>query len=135
MRPPGMDDEVSIASGGNCSYEYWNKEFLGFVGAPPQFAEPIETVRARIVETVDHVTVPHKVRTWHPAIDRLLKEDEKRREKQLTDPIRRHGTNLCSTQRLNAVGCASDDPNRDIQGKQGPRDYLTVQLFGISLRV
>jgi hypothetical protein len=82
-----MDDEVSIASGGNVSHRYWNKEeILGFVGAPPQFAEPIETVGARIAETVDHVAVPHKVRTWHPAIDRLLKEDEKRREKQLTDP-------------------------------------------------
>jgi hypothetical protein len=87
MRPPGMDDEVSIASGGNGPYQCWNKEeILSFVGAPPQFAEPIETVRARIAETVDHVAVPHKVRTWHPAIDRLLKEDEKRREKQLTDP-------------------------------------------------
>jgi hypothetical protein len=87
MRPPGMDDEVSTASGGSGSYQYRNKEeILGFVGAPPQFAEPIETVRTRIAETVDHVAVPHKVRTWHPAIDRLLKEDEKRREKQLTDP-------------------------------------------------
>jgi len=87
MRPPGMDDEVSIASGGNVSHRYWNEEeILGFVGAPPQFAEPIETVRARIAETVEHVAVPHKVRNWHPTIDRLLKEDEKRREKQVTDP-------------------------------------------------
>jgi hypothetical protein len=87
MRPPGMDDEVSIASGGSGSYHYWNKEeILGFVGAPPQFAEPIETVRARIAETVDRVAVPHKVRNWHPTIGRLLKEDEKRREKQLADP-------------------------------------------------
>jgi hypothetical protein len=87
MRPPGMDDEVSIASGGNVSHRYWsNEEILGFVGAPPQFSEPIETVRARIAETVDQVTVPHKVRTWHPTVDRLLKDDEKRRAKQLTDP-------------------------------------------------
>jgi hypothetical protein len=87
MRPPGMDDEVSIANGGNGSYRSWNKEeILRFVGAPPQFAESIETVRARITETVNHVAVPHKVRNWHPTIDRLLKEDEKRREKQLTDP-------------------------------------------------
>jgi hypothetical protein len=87
MRPPGMDDEVSVASGGNVSLRYWNKEeILDSVGAPPQFAEPIETVRARIAKTVDHVAVPHKVRTWHPTIDRLLKEDEKRRAKQLTDP-------------------------------------------------
>jgi hypothetical protein len=87
MRPPGMDDEVSIASGGNGSDQYWNEEeILGFVGAPPQFAESIETVRARVAETVGHVAVPHKVRNWHPTIERLLKEDEKRREKQLTDP-------------------------------------------------
>jgi hypothetical protein len=51
MRPPGMDDEVSIASGGNGSYQYWSEEeILGFVGAPPQFAEPIESVPARIAE-------------------------------------------------------------------------------------
>jgi hypothetical protein len=87
MRPPGMDDEVSIASGGNGSYRYSDKEeILGFVGAPPQFAESIETVRARIAETVDRVAVPHKVRMWHPTAERLLKEDEKRRAKQLTDP-------------------------------------------------
>jgi len=43
-------------------------------------------MRARIAEIVGHVAVPHKVQTWHPAIDRLLKEDEKRREKQLADP-------------------------------------------------
>jgi hypothetical protein len=86
MRPPGMNDEVSIARGGNGSHQYWEKEeIFSFVGAPPQFGEPIETVRARIAETVEHVAVPHKVRTWHPTIDRLLKEDEKRREKQLTD--------------------------------------------------
>jgi hypothetical protein len=42
-------------------------------------------VRTRIAETVGHVTVPHKVQNWHHAIDRLLKDDEKRREKQLTD--------------------------------------------------
>jgi hypothetical protein len=88
MRPPGMDDEVSIASRGNVSHRYWNnEEILGFVGAPPQFAEAIETVRTRIAETVDQVTVPHKVRTWHPIVDRLLKEDEKRRAKQLSDPF------------------------------------------------
>jgi hypothetical protein len=49
------------------------------------FSQPIEAVRARIVETVGHITIPHKVLTWHPAIDRLLKENDKRREKQLSD--------------------------------------------------
>jgi len=86
-RPPGMDDEVSIGSGGNGSYRHWNQEeLLTPIGAPPEFSEPIEAVRARIAETVGRVAVPHKTLNWHPAIDRLLREDEKRREKQLADP-------------------------------------------------
>jgi hypothetical protein len=86
-RPPGMDDQVSIGSGGNGSYHYWNREeLLAPIGAPPEFSEPIETVRARIAEIVGRVAVPHKVLNWHPAIYRFLKEDEKRREKQLADP-------------------------------------------------
>jgi hypothetical protein len=55
-------------------------------GAPPEFPESIETVRARIIEVVGHVAVRRKVLTWHCAIERLLKEDEKRREGQLVDP-------------------------------------------------
>jgi hypothetical protein len=86
-RSPGMNDQVLIGSGGNGSYDYWNQEeLLAPIGAPPEFSEPIETVRARIAEIVGRVAVPHKVLNWHPAIDRLLKEDENRREKQLADP-------------------------------------------------
>jgi hypothetical protein len=84
LRPPGMSDEVEIGGGGNTSYSYRTEEdLLAPIGAPPEFSEPIGAVRARIAETVGHITVPHKVLTWHPAIDRLLKEDERRREKQL----------------------------------------------------
>jgi len=87
LRPPGMDDQVEIGAGGNTSYHYWTEEeLLGPIGSPPEFPEPIETVRTRIAETVGQVTVPKKVLTWHPTIDRLLKEDEKRREKKLSEP-------------------------------------------------
>jgi hypothetical protein len=87
LRPPGMSDEVEVGGGGggNTSYSYRTEEDLTPIGAPPEFSEPIEAVRARIVESLGHVSIPHKVLTWHPAIERLLKEDEKRREKQLTD--------------------------------------------------
>jgi hypothetical protein len=79
LRPPGLSDEIEIGAGSNASYGYWTEDdLLAPVGALPEFSEPIEAVRARIVETVGHITVPHKVLTWHPAIDRLLKEDEKR---------------------------------------------------------
>lgn len=79
-----MDDEVEIGAGGNTSYHYLTEEdLLAPITAPPEFSEPIETLRARIAETVSRVTVPKNVLTWHPTIDRLLTEDEKRREKQL----------------------------------------------------
>jgi hypothetical protein len=39
--------QVEIA-GGNTSYHYWTEEeLLGPIGSPPEFPEPIETVRAR----------------------------------------------------------------------------------------
>ena len=52
---------------------------------PEQTYQMIETVRERIAETIGKVTVPKKVLAWHLVIDRLLKEDEKRREKQLSE--------------------------------------------------
>ena len=86
IRAPGMDDEVLIAGGNNHWYRNWKKEeLLGPLPLPPEFPEPIEAVRERITKIIDKVTVPREVGIWHPAIDRLFKEDEKRREKQRTD--------------------------------------------------
>ncbi|HET8925742.1 MAG TPA: hypothetical protein VFN26_22350 [Candidatus Acidoferrum sp.] len=83
-RPPGMGDEVIVGGGGN----YWHRhlsdeELLVPIPPPPEFAESIEAVRERIAKVVGKLTVPRDIVTWHPAIDRLLKEDDKRREKQL----------------------------------------------------
>ena len=84
VRPPGMNDEVEIGAGASASYHYWTQEeILAPIGAPPQFPESIESVRERIMGAVGHVTVPKTLSIWHPTIDRLLKEDEERRQKQL----------------------------------------------------
>ncbi|MBB5337829.1 hypothetical protein [Tunturiibacter gelidoferens] len=83
MRPPGMDDQVLIAAGQSYWYQDWKKEeLLGPLPALPEFSKPIEAVRERIAKVIGKVTVPREVRVWHPAIGRLLKEDETRREKQ-----------------------------------------------------
>ncbi len=82
-RPPGMGDEVIVGGGGN--YWHWHlsdEELLGPIPPPPEFAESIEAVRERIAKVVGKVTVPRDLAIWHPAIGRLLKEDDKRREKQ-----------------------------------------------------
>lgn len=82
-RPPGMDDEVVIGAGQSYWHSGWSEEeLLGSLPPPPEFEEPIERVRERIAKTVGKLTVPREVRIWHPALDRLLKEDEQRRERQ-----------------------------------------------------
>lgn len=40
-------------------------------------------MRERIAKLIGNVSVRREVHDWHPAIDRLLKEDDKRRERQL----------------------------------------------------
>lgn len=82
-RPPGMDDEINVG-GGNIWYRSWTREeILGPIPPAPEFEETIETVRKRISLTIGKVTVPRGNHVWHLAIDRLLMEDEKRRQKQL----------------------------------------------------
>lgn len=86
-RPPGMDEEVVVGGGGNYWYQQWsNDELLAPLPPPPVFQEPIEAVRERIAKLIGNVSVRREVHDWHPAIDRLLKEDDKRRERQLASP-------------------------------------------------
>ncbi len=83
-RPPGMDDEVVVGGGGNYWYQECTKEdLLAPLPPPPEFHEPIEAVRERIAKIIGKLSVPRDVRSWHPAIERLLKDDDQRREKQL----------------------------------------------------
>ena len=84
-RPPAMEDEILVAGGKEYWYPQWSdKELLAPLPPPPIFQTPIETLRDRIAKTIGSVTVPREVRVWHPAIQRLLSEDQARREKQST---------------------------------------------------
>lgn len=83
-RAPGMDDEVIVAGGSDYRYHHGltEEELLAPIPQAPEFSEPIEQVRKRIQMVIGQVMVPNKVTAWHPVIQRLLREDEKRREKQ-----------------------------------------------------
>lgn len=86
-RPPGMDDEVVVAGGSHYWYQQWSREdLLAPLPLPPEFHEPIEAVRGRIAKLIGKLSVPRDIRDCHPTIDRLLKEDDKRREKRLATP-------------------------------------------------
>jgi hypothetical protein len=77
---PQSSSEVQIR------YPDWKKEeLLGPLPPPPEFSESSKQYE-RIAKVIGKVTVPREVRVWHPAIDRLLKENETRREKQRTPP-------------------------------------------------
>jgi hypothetical protein len=82
-RRPAMDDEVLV--GGR--QEYWQRrwtreELLSSPPPPPEFDTSLEAVRERIAKVIGALTVPRHVRVWHPAIQRLLDEDEARRHNQ-----------------------------------------------------
>lgn len=81
-RPPAMDEEIQVGG----KHEYWyrtltDEEVLGTLPPPPQFDPDLASLRERINKTIGKVTVPREVSYWHPAIQRLLKADDERREK------------------------------------------------------
>lgn len=49
---------------------------------PPEFPESLDDVRSWIAKAIGVVTYPRNVTRWHPALQRLLKLDEERRQKQ-----------------------------------------------------
>ena len=82
-RAPAMDDEVQVRSKpGYISHALTEQELLGPLPNPPQFEKTLDSVRAQLIATVGKVKVPRELTYSHPAILRLLKEDEQRREKE-----------------------------------------------------
>jgi len=84
-RAAGMDDEVVV--GGRNRYWYnhlTNEEILGPLPEPPTFADDIALVRERARKIISKISVPRVITIQHPAISRLIAQDEARRQKQLT---------------------------------------------------
>ena len=81
-RPPAMEDEIQVGGRHEYWYRTWsNEELLGALPPPPQFDPDLDSLRVSIAKTIGKVTVPREVTYWHPAIQRLLKADEERKEK------------------------------------------------------
>jgi hypothetical protein len=83
-RPLGMEDQVVIGRTNWYGYgDFGEEELLGPLPERPEFAEPIEAVRERVSRVIGEVKVRKTVESWHSQIDRLFKDDERRRAKQL----------------------------------------------------
>jgi len=82
-RPPAMEDEVIVGGGNSYGYgpQWTREELLGPLPPAPEFDTPLEAVRERIVKAIGKVTIPRDAKVWHPAIQRLLEDDDARREK------------------------------------------------------
>lgn len=85
VRAAGMDDEV-VVGGGNYHWhdQPTDEEILGPSRDRPTFSEAIESVRDRVHQILGKVVVAKAMTAQHPAIARLVAQDEARRQKQLT---------------------------------------------------
>lgn len=145
-RPPGMDDEVRV--GGGSSYWHWDwteEELLAPLPPPPEFHEPIEAVREHVGKIIGKLTVPRDIRIWHSSIDRLLKEDDKRRERQLAtrfpmswddplfdSPFERRRLRILNTLFLAA---ARMNGKPTISGREARSIYLTFYRQHVGIRL
>jgi hypothetical protein len=134
LRAPGQPDSVQI---GQESYRYWTPvdleaELAKPAPVPPIFDEPIEDLRERAVKMVGKAVYRRDLASPHPAIAKVLADDEARRRKGdgvpyrlrwseplFTSPFERRRLKVLSSlfQALAKVGVSpwiSDDETRNI---------------------
>lgn len=85
MRPPGLDAEAVIGGG-----PYWrysmaarpsDDDLLGSVAPEPAFDESLDEVCCRVLATIGKVVVSRSLDHPHPAVAKLLKQDDVKRER------------------------------------------------------
>lgn len=86
-RAPGMDEEIAIGRQRHYGLGWTEQELLGPLPVSPSFDEPIEAVRERARKAIGRAKVPRDLSTPHPAIARLLRTDEKRKEEARNSPF------------------------------------------------
>jgi hypothetical protein len=83
-RAPGMSDEIYLGSRYYWQRSLSDEELLGPLPERPEFSEDIGLVRERIRKIIGTVKVGKMLTLKHPAVSKLLAQDEARREKQKT---------------------------------------------------
>ena len=84
-RPVGLDDTVVMAGGRyarNYQHSITQEEILAPVPPVPTFPETMEAVQTRLEATLPKVPVPRDPGLPHPAVAKLLKRDDEKRERQ-----------------------------------------------------
>jgi len=83
-RPPGLDNHTVVGGGAYARY-YGNRiseeELLGPIPLEPTFDQTLDDIRAELEAKIRKVTVPKDLSSPHPAIAKLLRADEARRQR------------------------------------------------------
>jgi hypothetical protein len=144
LRPPGMSEDVLIAGGRQYWYRRWSREeLLGPLPDAPVFPEPLDAVQARIAKIIGRVSVARDYRIWHPAVDRLLKADDMRRQKQASssfhfswdDPIFDSSFERRRLRILNAllIAVARMSGRSEIRGREGREISITFHQQAVAI--
>ncbi|MCK1485080.1 hypothetical protein IVB25_20905 [Bradyrhizobium sp. 193] len=83
-RAPGMSDEIHLGDRYYWQRSLTDEELLGSLPDRPEFSEDITLVRERIEKAIGTFKVGRVLTIKHPAVLKLLAQDEARREKQKT---------------------------------------------------
>ena len=84
-RAPAMEDEIEVGGGHRYDRRIWtDEELLGPLPTPPAFETTLESVREHLAKVIGKITIAREVAYWHPAVSRLLKEDDRLRARALT---------------------------------------------------
>jgi hypothetical protein len=102
-------------------------------------------VRERVAKIIGKLTVPRDIRIWHSSIDRLLNEDDKRRERQLAtrlpmswdDPLFDSPFERRRLRILNTLFLAGARMNGKptISGREARSIYLTFYQQHVGIRL
>ncbi len=80
-RDLGMPDVLTVGSGGY-QQQLSQDELLGPLPPRPEFPNDLDEIRAAVDKKIGRVGVPTTLKRVHPAIGKLLAEDDRRRAKQ-----------------------------------------------------
>jgi hypothetical protein len=110
---------------------------------PPSFPEEIALVRDRVGKIIGKVSVPMAMTAKHPAIARLIEQDELRRQKQLTasytfswdepvfeSPFEQRRLRVLNTVFLATARCGGKP---QVGGREGRAISLVVHQTGVAL--
>jgi hypothetical protein len=138
-----MSDEIHVGARYYWQRSLSDKELLGPLPEPPEFSEDIALVRERIRKNIGTAKVGRVLTMKHPAISRLLAQDDARREKHRTatyvfsweKPVFDTPFEQRRLRLLNALFLAVARGKPEVRGNEAREITITVHQTAVFLTV